>query len=72
MTNDYLARLDALPPSTTLMAFRDALKTFLKEDQPGPYRAPAGRIRAKDEMDAAFAALPYEERELVRQCQEGR
>jgi hypothetical protein len=71
-TAEYLARLDRLPvPSAKLIAFRDALRAFLKEDQPGGWKAPAGRINAKDQMEAIFDALPYNEKEIVRACERG-
>lgn len=68
-----LDRLRALPaPSPAMLAYIEALADFIIEDTPGPYRPPAGRIRAFDIKDAAWAALSYQEKEIVRACGEGR
>lgn len=73
MTTDELTRLRALPkPSPAMLRYTAALAAFLEEDRPGQYRAPAGRITAKDDMEEAWAALPYSEREIVRATEGGK
>jgi hypothetical protein len=50
MTTDQIARLQALPyPSAAMRRYCAAVTTFLEEDQPGGWKAPAGRINAKDQ-----------------------
>ena len=69
---EYLARLDRLPvPSAKLIAFRDALRAYLEADRPEGYRAPEAWGKARDDREAAFAALPYNEKEIVRACERG-
>lgn len=68
----YLDRIDRLPPSVTLIAFRDALRKYLDADRPGVYASPEAWGKARDDREAAWAALPYQEKHLVRQCGEGR
>lgn len=72
MTTDYLDRLDRLPPSATLTAFRDALAAFLIADRAGRCTPTREWDDAYNGKNAAFDALSYQEKEAVRQCGEGR
>jgi hypothetical protein len=67
----YLDRLGELPPSETLLAFRDALRKYLIADRPGIYAAPEAWGRARDDREEAWKALSYQEKQLVRECGEG-
>jgi hypothetical protein len=68
-TDEYLARLDRLPPSATLIAFRDALAAFLIADTPGVYHPAEAWGKARDDKEEAWGNLGYQEREAVRACE---
>jgi hypothetical protein len=70
-SDNYLARPDRLPPSATLIAFRDALAVFLAADKAGIYAAPEAWGKARDDKEEAWGKLGYQEREAVRACERG-
>lgn len=64
---DYLERLDRLPPSDTLNAFRKALRAFLKADTPGIYAPPEAWGEAYADKGIAWDALSAAEKQACRE-----